>query len=135
MNKWKEKIYDEYNVDKYTEYMKDVIVAWWVILLSIVFAFLLGFIYMLIVFCCAKVLVWAIIGALFLVLIGGFFFLFFYANHYDSQDTTWKWLRYGSYADLGLIVIYAVGVLCCCKQIRLATALIKCTARFIMKTP
>jgi energy-coupling factor transporter transmembrane protein EcfT len=90
---------------------------------------------MLIIFCCAKILVWIIIISLFLALTALFFFMFFYANSYDKDDNNWKYLRYGSFGVLGAMVIYAIIILCCFQQIRLATALIKATSRFILKTP
>ncbi len=113
MDNYKKNLYTEYKVDTYSQYMKDVIVSWWAILISAVVAFLLGFVYMLIVFCCAKILVWIVIVLLLLLLLAGFLFCFFYADQYDSADNTYKTLKYGSYAILGVLVIYAV-IICCC---------------------
>ena len=128
-------VYKKYNLDKFSGYMKDIITSWWVILVCFFVAFLLGFVYMGIVWSCATVLVWVIIVLLFVALWGFFFLLFFYANHYPSTENTHEYLRGTSYGVLGLIVIYVIGVICCFKQILIATAIIRAASRFIMKTP
>ena len=101
------------NVDKYSKYLKDIIVCWWAILISVLVAFLLGFVYMLIVFCCAKILVWAMIGALLTAMLAIAALLFFYADHYDAEDNTRKYMKWGSYFMLGLTAVYLTIIICC----------------------
>ncbi len=113
MQKWKDNLYNEYEGDTYSKYVKDVVVSWWAILLSFVLAFVLGFVYMLIIFCCAKILVWIIIVSLFVCFLALFFFMFFYANHYDKEDNNYKYLRYGSFGVIGVAIIYGIVIVCC----------------------
>lgn len=122
--KFYNEVYEKYNLDRFSDYMKDIITSWWVILICFFISFFLGFVYMGIVWSCATVLVWVIIVLLFLALWGFFFLLFFYANHYPETENTHKYLRNTSYGMLGVIVIYAIAVVCCFKQILLSTAII-----------
>jgi hypothetical protein len=93
--------------------MKDIITSWWVILVCFVLSFFLGFVYMGIIWACATVLVWVILVLLFVALWGFFFLLFFYANHYEPTENTFKHLRNTSYAMLGVIAVYTMACICC----------------------
>lgn len=118
------KVYDKYNANKFTGYMKDIIYCWWVILVCAVIAIFLGFFYLFVIWMFAQILVWVIIVLLFFALWGLFFLLYFYANHYPDSENTHTYLKNTSYAVLALIAIYVVGVICCLKPIWLATAII-----------
>lgn len=113
MTKYKDFLWEKNNGDTWSKYVTDVITCWWALLASVGVAFGLGFVYMLIVFCCAKILVWIIILGLMSVLIAITALSFFYSNNYETNTNEYKYLRYGSYVMMGVTGVYAVIVICC----------------------
>ena len=95
-----------------TDAVKDVITTWWVHLAAFGIAFLLGFVYLIIVRLFGKLLVWLVIVAMFAALLGLGIFLFFYSNEFDPADNNYKYTRYGSYGIFGLTALYLLIVVC-----------------------
>ena len=58
-----EKFYKDYDVSKYTAYISDLVKAWYVMAISIGVAVVTAIIYLLVLRCCAGVMIWmSIIG-------------------------------------------------------------------------
>jgi hypothetical protein len=53
-----EQFYAEYDLDKYSAYIADIYKAWYVLAISVGVAFFAGIVYLLILRCCAGVLIW-----------------------------------------------------------------------------
>lgn len=83
---FKDNFYDKYNADKLSDYITDLINAWQVMLICIGAAFILGFIYLLLVRCFAGAIVWLTIISIFVILAGGGYWVYHLRNNYDEAD-------------------------------------------------
>jgi hypothetical protein len=124
-----------FDVNKITNYVSDVFAVWYVLLICVGIAFALGFIYMIVLRCCASVLVFFTLMAVLCALGGGGVWLYFFKDHYETTAKNYKYCEYGAYVLWGLAGAYLLILLCLCKRIRLGVAIIKCTAQFIGSTP
>ena len=92
-------------------------------------AFVLGMIYMLILRCCAGVIVFLSLIGILAMLGGGGAWVFFIGRYkYDSTDNNFKYMTIGSYVIWGIGGAYLIILLCLCNRIRLGVAIIKCTS-------
>ena len=98
-------------------------------------AFIIGIIYLLILRCCAGVIIWMSIFSIMACIGGGGYWAFITKDKYDVSDNNYKYLQYGAYALWGLDGLFALIVICCCSRIRLAVAIMKVTSQFIYGTP
>lgn len=124
---FKDNFYEKYNVDKFTDYVMDLVNAWQVMLISLGTAFILGLIYLLILRCCAGVLIWTTILGVLAVLGGGGYWVYTLKDKYDESDGNHKYLQYGAYAIWAIGGAFLLAILCCCSRIRLAVAIMKVT--------
>jgi len=132
---FKENFYDKYDVDKYTTYIADLYTAWYVMAISVGVALLAAIVYLLILRCCAGVMIWMSILSIMACLGGGGYWVYDYRHNYDIADANYKYLQYGANALWGIDAAFAVIVLICCSRIRLAVAIMKVTSSFIYRTP
>lgn len=88
---------------------------------------MLGLLYLLILRCCAGIIVWTTIFGILAVLGGGGYWAYRTKDNYDESDGNYKYLQYGAYALWGIAGLFLLIVLCCCGRIRLAVAVIKVT--------
>mmetsp|Transcript_27452 Transcript_27452/g.20609 ORF Transcript_27452/g.20609 Transcript_27452/m.20609 type:complete len:324 (-) Transcript_27452:420-1391(-) len=128
--------FEEYfDVQKLTEYASDIYEAWMVLLISVGIAFLLGFVYLLLLRCCAGVMVFFSLTAILAALGGGGVWLFFIKDDYAETSKSYNFCLYAAYVLWGVAGLYFLILLCLCSRIRLGIAILKCTAQFIGSTP
>ena len=135
IKQFKDTFYEKYNVDKFSDYVMDLINCWQVMLICFGAAFIFGMIYLVILRCFAGLLVWTTIFGILGSLGGGGYWLYHMRNNYDQSDNNYKYLQYGAYALWGLAGLFFLIVLCCCSRIRLAVAIMKVTSQFVYNTP
>lgn len=83
---------------------------------------------MVIVRCCASLLVFLSLVMIALCLGGGGYWLYWMKGKYDPTTNDYKYCEIGSYVLWGLDGLYLLILLCLCNRIRLGLAIIKCTA-------
>jgi choline transporter-like protein 2/4/5 len=130
-----EQFYKNYDVEKYTAYIADLAKAWYVMAISVGVAIVVSFIYLLILRCCAGVLIWVSIFAILGAMGGGGYWLYATKDKYPVSDPTHNYMMYGSYALWGVAGFFALLSLCCCSRIRLGVAIMKVSSSFIFRTP
>jgi len=124
------------NTDKLISWISDLATTWPIILASIGFSFIIIFIYMLFVRCCAEVIAYITI-ILILAALAGLGYVFqaraYYYNSIndDNYELTMKVLCGLCYSLAG---IWLLVVLFLCNRIRLAIALIKTVAEYLQDT-
>lgn len=89
---FKENFYDKYNIDKFTDYIGDLVSVWYVMAICFGIAFVLGMLYLLILRCCAGVIIWFSIIAILGVIGGGGYWCYHTKNNYDETDSNYKYL-------------------------------------------
>lgn len=121
------------NTDKLFSYINDLRVVWPIFLACVGIALVVGFVYMLLVRCCACVLAWLTILLIQLALIMlGYIFQRRIDYYKDIGDKTYENIMLAF-----CIIFYALSfiwfmiVLCSCNKIRLAIALVEVGARFV----
>lgn len=112
--------------------------TWKVIAGSVGTAFLLGFVYMIVLRFFGGPLIWSSI----ILIIGGTayggYMLFQYAGNMPEEDPQFqyqKYYLYGSYGVWGLAGLIFICVCCNLKNIRIGLAVMQATAQFINGTP
>jgi uncharacterized membrane protein YphA (DoxX/SURF4 family) len=90
-------------------------------------AFVIGMIYLVILRCCAGVMVWTTIFAILAILGGGGYWLYRYRTNYPESDNTHYYVTYGAYTIWGIGGLFLLIIICCCNRIRLAVAIMKVT--------
>lgn len=150
---FKEAFFGEFLSDKFSEYLADAFAVWYVLAISVGSAFILGLIFMLFLRCCAGVIIFFCLIAIFILLggsgvwfylvgrawyvdkIDGVTFSIFDASTFTiTNERNFNIMTYCSYALWGLCGLYLIILLCLCNRIRLGVAIIKTTARFIQNT-
>jgi hypothetical protein len=91
--------------------------------------------YLLILRCCAGVLIWISILGIIVALGAGGYWVYETHTTYNVNDANYKYLMYGAYAIWALDGLFVLIVLCCISRIRLAVAIMKVTSSFIYRTP
>lgn len=116
-------------------YFADIVACQQLLLITFGTAFLLGFIYMVILrLCGGPIIYFSIVG-----IIGGIaygaFMLYQVGTDMEEGEKYKQYYIYGSYAVAGVAGFLLLCVLCQCKNIRIGVAVMKCTAAFIGGTP
>lgn len=130
-----QKFYKNYDVEKYTAYIADLAKAWYVMAICVGAAVVVSLVYLLILRCCAGVLIWLSIFGILGAMGGGGYWLYATKDNYPIEDPTHNYMQYGAYALWGVAGFFALLSLCCCSRIRLAVAIMKVTSSFIFRTP
>lgn len=127
LKRFNDDFYEKYNIDKLSDYITDLINAWEVMLICLGAAFILGMLYLVILRCCAGVLIWTTIFAIIAITGGGGYWLYTHKDTYEESDNNYKYMQYGAYALWGLAGLFFLMMICCCNRIRLAVAIMKVT--------
>jgi hypothetical protein len=83
---FKDNFYTQFHVDKFTDYITDLVNVWYVMVICVGVAFVLGFVYMVILKCCAGIIMFLSIVAIFAIIAGGGVWCYFTKNNYDTTD-------------------------------------------------
>lgn len=127
LKRFNDDFYEKYNIDKLSDYITDLINAWEVMLICLGAAFILGMLYLVILRCCAGVLIWTTIFAIIAITGGGGYWLYTHKDTYEESDNNYKYMQYGAYALWALSGLFFLMMICCCNRIRLAVAIMKVT--------
>ena len=120
-----QQFYQTYDIDKYTNYIADIYKSWQVLAISVGVAFGASILYLLILRCCAGVMIWMSILGILGALGAGGYWVYLYRTHYITGDANYNYLTYGAYTLWGIAGAFAVVVLYMCSRIRLAVAIMK----------
>lgn len=124
-----------YDVSKYTAYIADLAKAWQVLAISCAVAIVVSIVYLLILRCCAGVIIWMSIFSILAAMGGGGYWMYATKDKYLVSDPTHNYMMYGAYAMWAVCGAFAVISLCCCSRIRLAVAIMKVSSQFVYGTP
>lgn len=117
--------------DKFTEYVSDVVSVWYVHLMMLGIAFVIGFIYLLVLKLVGGLIIFISIVLIFIALAAGGVLCWSYKDTYPAGSKSNKALEIGAYVLWGLSALYILIVLCCIGRIKLGIAIFKATADFI----
>lgn len=124
-----------FSTDQLINYMSDLIIVWPILLASIGVAFVVSFIYLLIIRCCGGLITYItmilILGTF--IVLGIFFHL--RVNYFDSttdNNGTYRALmRIASCTCFTVACLFFLYLICMCERIRLAIGLVKASARLM----
>lgn len=119
----------------FDQYMSDIIACTEPLLFSLGTAFLIGFVYMIVLRLCGGPIIYCSI----LAMIGGTgygaYMMYDISEKMDPTEQYQPYYLYGSYGVGGLCALLVLCAICNCKNIRIGVAVMKCTAAFIGGTP
>ena len=121
------------NQDRLFDYLGDLVTVWEIILASVGFALVIGFIYLVVIRCCGCLIAYLCIFLILAVLIIVGWLFQDKMNYYESiKDETYKNIMM-AFAIISYILafIWFLIVLCSCNKIRLAIAITEVSARFV----
>lgn len=106
-----------------TDYVEDTIATWHVLLIGLGSAFLLGFVYLILLRWIAAPVVWCSI-ALTLAAMGGAGYVVWTMGEEKPESDEYKlWYTYGSYALWGICGLFLLCLLCNCRNIKIGIAI------------
>jgi hypothetical protein len=132
---FKDTFLSKFNVDKYSDYITDLYKVWVVEAICVGVAFGWGFLFMILIRCCAGVIVWLSIFFIECCLGGGGYWAYITKDKYDMADPNYNYLMYGAYVLWAIAGLFLIIILCLCSRIRLGVAIAKVTGQFIYNTP
>jgi hypothetical protein len=114
-------------------YMGDLATAWYIFLIMGGISLVLCLIYIILLRCFAKPMLYISFVLIFVLLLGGGFYVYYSAE--DYQGHTISVMR-----GMGILLwiltgIYALILLCCCSRIRLGVAIMEAASDFVRSTP
>lgn len=118
-----------------TDYISDIIATWQVLMITLGTAFVLGFIYLILLRWIVGPIVWLSIFLTIIALGGGGYFCYDRGMNLPETDKYKLHYTYGSYAVWGICAAFILCVCCNCKNIKIGIAVMKTTAAFIKDTP
>lgn len=128
----KRKFWDEYGGDTLTVYMSDLLTVWYVLAACVGVAFVVGFIYMLLLRCLAGCVIWfSIFSIIGITAAFGFGIWYYKDKNYEPEEDYYKYATYAAYTLWGLAGLFLLILFCICKRIRLGIAIYKTTALFM----
>lgn len=92
INAFMNNFYNKYHVSKFTDYISDLYSVWYVMIICVGAAFVLGFIYMYLLKCFAGVILFFSLAAVFFLIGGLGIWAYFTKNDYSPQDKNYKYL-------------------------------------------
>jgi hypothetical protein len=116
-------------------YIGDLGTCWWVFLVMVAISAVLGFLYLALLKCFAKPILYLSFLVMFVALVGGGFYAFFSYNYYSLGDHTISVMK-----GMGILLWILAGlslltVLCCWSRIRLGAAIVQAASDFVSATP
>lgn len=117
------------------KYMGDLATAWYIFLIMGGISLVLCLIYLILLRCMAKPLLYISFCLIFALLLGGGFYVYYLGDRYEEKDHTRSVMR-----GMGILLwiltgIYSIILLCCCTRIRLGVAIMEAASDFVRNTP
>ena len=115
--------------------MGDLGTAWYIFLIMLGISLVLCLLYLFLLRCFAKPLLYISFVLIFALLLGGGFYVYYLGDRYESGDHTRSVMR-----GMGILLwiltgIYTIILLCCCSRIRLGIAIMQAASDFVRNTP
>lgn len=115
--------------------MGDLATAWYLFLIMAGISLVLCICYLLLMRCFLKPILYISFILIFALLLGGGFYVYYLADHYDVNDHTRQVMQ-----GMGILLwiltgIYTIILLCCCSRIRLGIAIMDAASDFVRSTP
>ena len=117
------------------KYMGDLYTCWWLFLVMLGISTVISMIYLFLLRCIAKPLLYiSFVLILVLVIAGGIYVFTYASNNYEDGDDTKLYMQICAYVLWGLAVVYFIILMCCCSRIRLAIAIQEAASDFVRNT-
>ena len=117
------------------KYIGDLASAWYIYLIMLGISLVLCLLYLILLRCFAKPLLYISFVLIFVLLLGGGFYVYYLGNTYEESDHT-RDVMHGMGILLWILTgIYFVILLCCCSRIRLGIAIMEAASDFVRNTP
>lgn len=92
-------------------------------------------IYLILLRCFAKPMLYISFVLIFILLLGGGFYVYYLSEKYEDGDNTRSVMK-----GMGILLwilcgVYAIILLCCCSRIRLGIAIMEAASDFVRQTP
>ncbi len=112
-------------------YMGDLATAWYIFLIMGGISMVLCLIYLILLRCFAKPMLYISFVLIFALLLGGGFYVYYLANRYEENDNTRSVMQ-----GMGILLwilcgLYSIILLCCCTRIRLGIAIMEAASDFV----
>lgn len=88
LKEFKDRYYNQFHADTFSDYISDFISVWYVLAISVGVAFVLGFIYLVILKLCAGFLLFLSMVLILIIIAGGGYWAYHTKEEYDETDTT-----------------------------------------------
>lgn len=116
-------------------YMGDLSTAWYIFLIMGGITMVLCLIYLILLRCFAKPMLYISFVLIFILLLGGGFYVYYLSEKYEDGDNTRSVMK-----GMGILLwilcgVYAIILLCCCSRIRLGIAIMEAASDFVRQTP
>lgn len=118
-----------------TDYINDTIACWQVLMIGLGSAFVLGFIYLILLRFIIGPIIYGSIFLIFCLMGYSGWILYQIGSEMEDADEYKNYYVYGAYGVWGLLALLLIFLLCNLKNIRIAIAVMKTTAQFIRRTP
>jgi hypothetical protein len=134
LKNYTEKLLNQTENGKLGKYMGDLGTCWWLFLAMLGVSAVISLIYLFLLRCIAKPLLYISFVLVLLALVGSGAYVFGQNLKYEEGDKTKK-LMMGMGILLWIIAgIYLIILLCCCSRIRLGVAILEATSDFVRNT-
>lgn len=129
----------EFMVEKFTSgdlgrYMGDLAVAWWILLVAAGISLVFSLAYLFLLRWIAKPMIYISMVIIFLLLVGGGFYVFYVGLTYEAGDHTRNLMIAMAIVIWVLCFIYLVLICCCWRNIQLAAAIMQAASDFVRNT-
>lgn len=135
INKFQDEVLSKLNDSGVTDYITDTLATWQVLMIGLGTAFLVGFVYLILLRWIVGPIVWLSIFLTIGALGAGGYFCFEKGKALPDTDKYKQHYEYGAYAVWGICALFVLCVMCNCRNIRIGIAVMKTTAAFIKDTP
>lgn len=127
-------ILENFLSDGLTKYMGDMVICWWVFLVMSLIILVLCIIYLILLRCFAKPMIYISFTLILVLLVGGGAYVFSQSKNYEDGDNTKSVMKWMGILLWIIACIYLVILLCCCGRIRMGIAIMEATSNFVRDT-
>lgn len=120
--------------DGLSNYMGDLATCWWVFIVMAFISLAISIIYLILLRCFAKPIMYLSFVLILVLLAGGGAYVFAQQHNYEEGDNTRSVMKWMGIVLWILTGIYFVILMCCCGRIRLGIAILEATSDFVRDT-